>query len=1578
MIAIPGYTIQELIYQSEKKRIYRAQRKADGRTVIIKALTAAKITTSDTAKLMHEYEVTKHLDIAGIVKPLYQEQTGGTVVLVMEDNGGISLKTYLQLNRPALPLFFTIAMQLSETLMELHRHGVIHKDLKPDNIIINERTGQVCIIDFSHSTRLLGENLKSSTTHSFEGSLPYMSPEQTGRMNRAIDYRSDLYSLGVIFYEMLTGQLPLHAETKMDWIHAHIAKKPIPPHHRVPELPRIISEIVMKLLSKTAEERYQSAYGLLIDLASCRQQWETSGEIAVFSLGEVDELSQFQIPSTLYGRDAEIIELREAYKRIKAGATELTLISGYSGIGKTELAFEAYRPAVSEKGYFIFGKFDQLQQEIPFAPLIQAFQDLIRQILTEPAEKIADWKKKLLRALGRAGAVVTEVIPEVKLIIGEQPLVEELPPAEVQNRFQLIFRKFVQVFSSRNHPLIIFLDDLHWADQASLDFLRLLITDPGSRYLLLAGAYRENEVSEQHPLLQTIAKLQVKGIAVSQIRLHPLTLDHFLNLIAETLRCEKERARPLAEAVYRKTAGNPFYLKQLLQAMYKDELLYFSTESARWKWDLAEIEKKQSFADVITLMIEKIERLPEDTRSTLRLAGCMGNSFDLQTLSLASRQTLVETARQLLPAIKAGLVLPTDDTYSYFYENHVEAAETIEVGFNVSFVFLHDRVQQTAYSLISDDEKKAIHLLIGRMMLKTADPRQLDEKIYQIVHHLNIGREGITAEEERRKLAELNLQAGMKAKNSTAYFSALNHFRAGVNLVSGIDWQERYQLVFQLHLQRAECEYLCSHYDQAEEQFVQLMERARDKIDRAQVYRIRIALYINLGKYVDAIQLGLTGLEEFDMPIAYKPKLVTIVQESLLTRWKLSKRMDELVDLPYVSDPIVKAIMELIMAIAVPAFFVNKEAYVVLMCRYIRLALAYGNTEASCAAYGMFGLVLSLGLGHYKEGDRMGEIALQVMEKYPNAAFKSRTLVTAGGVLSQWVRHPREAEQLLAKALQLGLESGDFIFASYAMGTHVNGYYVWGTLPGLAEIVGRYLVVLNQLNEEFVRKNFYLYLQVVRNLQGKTKHRFTLSDEQFDEEQFLRDIQSEETQVTTFYQYYTYKAQIAFLFGNYREALQFAENAEKYLKYSTHLLHVQELVFYQSLAITAAWRSCSPAEQGRYHKVLRKNIRQMKKWADSCPENFLHKYLLMEAERARIDGKDQAAMDLYDQAIQGAKEQHYGRNEAIACELAASFHLSRNRERFATTYLIQALHSYHQWGAAEKVKQLREDYPQLQHEQLSKGQTEELPKPQDELGLFLGSTTTKTGSSPELDLETFLQAMQGFSKETDLPKLLDSYLDTALKNAGAEKGYVLLEKDGELCVEAGKEANEQAESLKTAVPLEEFERVPSAIVHYVARTRESVVLSDASRSGIFERDAYVKKHGPRSILCVPILYSGVLVGVLYLENNLTTDAFQADRLEFLEMLSSQMAGAKLLRFSVAGEGDKKKTAAAVAYYEPLTEREQEILQLIANGLSNQEIAEQLILSVGTVKSYIVNLYGKLQVNRRVQAVSRAKELGLLK
>ncbi|SFK89279.1 helix-turn-helix transcriptional regulator [Brevibacillus centrosporus] len=1566
MAALPGYALQEVIYQSEKKRIYRALRSADGKSVIIKALNAETMTTSDTARLLHEYDVAKHLPIKGIVKPLTQEQTGGTVALIMEDTGGISLKAYLQKGRLTLPAFFRIAIQLSQILMDMHRHGVVHKDLKPDNIIINEQSEQVSIIDFSHAI-WLKENRKSYLVQSLEGSLPYMSPEQTGRMNRAVDSRSDLYSLGIIFYEMLTAQSPFHAETKLDWIHAHMAKKPIPPHEWIPELPIVLSDMTMKLLAKTAAERYQTAYGLMEDLVLCHRMWEEDGEIRPFVIGQKDASSVFQLPPTLYGRENEIAQLRDAYKRAKAGGAELVLVRGFSGIGKTELIKESYRLAASEKAYFISGKWEQLQQEIPFAPLIQAFQDLVRQILTESSERIAEWKRKLQRALGRTGAVVTEVIPEIKLLIGEQPSVEVLPSAEAQNRFQLVFRKFVQVFSNRNHPLILFLDDLQWADQATLHFIRLLFTEQGSRHLLVVGAYRENEVSDSHPLLETITDLEEKGIALTRVQLGPLTLEHVHHLIAQTLSTEKEHIRPLAEVMYRKTAGNPFYFKQLFQAMYKDHLLLFNFESAKWEWDLEEMDKQQSFGDVMEWMLAKMEQLPDEAREILMFAGSIGNRFDLYTLSRASGFGLQDTLRLLEPVISEGLVLVKEEDSS--------------IDRNTSFEFLHDRVLQTAYLLISEDQRKSIHARIGRAMLELVGPENLEERIYQIVHHLNIGKEEIKSADERKRLAELNFQAGMKAKATTAYFSALAHFRTGMELLSETDWDERYALIFQMHLRLAECEYLCTHYEKAEEEFGKLLNRARDRIDRAEVYRIRISLYTNLGKYVEAIQLGLQGLEELGTSISVRPSPHTILFESLMTRGKVIKKREQLLQLPNVSDPTIKATMKLIMTLVAPTFFANKEVFVVLTCRYIQLALKYGNTDASAMAYASFGLVLSLIMRRYKEGDQLGEIAMKWMEQFPQNPFSCQTLVVARGTLSPWVRHPKHVHADIAKALQLGLERGDFIYASYAMGTHVNAYYVWGSLQGLEELVTRYLNVLQQLKDEFVRKNFYVYLQLIRNLQGKTDHRFTLSDDQFSEEAFVQEIQQEDTQVTTFFQYYTYKTQICYLFGDYQGALSYAEKAAVHLKYSTHLLHVPELVFYQTLAITAGFDELSDASRQKYGRLVKRNIKKMKKWAADCPDNFVHKYRLMEAEKARLDGRDQDATDLYDQAIQSAKEQQYVRNQAIACELAASFYGKKKKDRFARAYITEAIEAFGQWGATEKVRQLRERYPELCEDQVTQwgGEDEQEPLHMgDHHGLFFSSTTTHSGSSFQLDLETFQQALLDFSKETDLPKLLVSYLETAMKNAGAETGFVLLEKDGDLRVEAGKIADALLDSANLGESVDSFAYIPASIVHYVARTRQAVVLSEAECSSWLSKDPYVVRYRPRSILCVPILYTGVLVGVLYLENSLTPDAFHTDRLEFSQMLSAQMASAKLLRFSDASVSEKKEPEKTASLIEPLTDREQEILLLIAEGLSNQEIAERLILTVGTVKSYIVNLYGKLQVNRRVQAVSRAKELGLLK
>ncbi|MGE5703989.1 MAG: helix-turn-helix transcriptional regulator [Clostridia bacterium] len=1531
-------------------------RKEDGMPIIAKVLLTENSTTADKAMLLHEYEMIKNLPIPGVIKALSLESSPEFTALILEDNGSISLSSYLKQHHCDLALFFAVATQVCETLAELHRCGIIHKDLKPDNLIINPLTKRVTLIDFSHSTRY---RQKGTNMHSLGGSMPYMSPEQTGRMNRPIDFRSDLYSLGIVFYEMLTGQFPLHGETKMEWAHAHIAKKPIPVHHRVPGLPRMISELVMKLLAKTAEDRYQSAQGLLADLQHCWQEWERIGEIQPFALGEKDEIRTLQLPSKLYGRKAEIEALQAAFTRVRAGATECTLVSGYSGVGKTELILESYRSLVTERGYFISGKFDQFQQDIPFASLIQAFQELMRQILTEDTEKIADWKRKLLRALGRNGAVVTDVIPEVKLIIGEQPPVEELAVAEAQNRFQMVFRKFVLVFASKSHPLILFFDDLHWADPASLDFLRLLLADPGSRYLLLIGAYRENEVSETHQLHTTMAAMEAKGIGITRVRLYPLEKAETFALVSETLRSEDARVQPLVDVLYRKTAGNPFYLRQLLQAMHADQMLWFDAGSGRWEWDMPRIEQKQSFDDVISLMIEKIKRLPEETVQAIRTAGCIGNSFDGRTLGAILGTKEKETADRLGPALQEGLLL-TDDS-------------------GMQYSFLHDRVQQAAYSLIPEADKKEMHLQIGRLMLDGNVWGDADEKIYQIVYHLNIGREMMNSREEKRRLSRLNMHAGEKAKASTAYASALSHFRTALELLTDEDWSYEYEATFRLHLQAAECEYLCGHYEQAEQQFVHLMQRAKTNLDRAEVYRIRIALYINLGKYVEAIELGLEGLKDFQMPIAVKPSSITLARELFTTRWKLRNRMEDLADLPDVTDPTVKSLMELITVIAAPAFFVNKDVFLILISKYVRLALRYGNTEASATAYAFFGLILSLGLGLYKEGFRMGEIAQKVLDRLPNTIYKCRTNVIFGGILYQWARPSKGSDAYLNEALQLGLECGDFIYASYAIGSHINSYYAREPLPEFAALIKRYLGILEQINEEFVTMNCHLYLQVIHNLQGKTNHRLTLSDEEFSEDRFLQEITHEETQVTTFFQYYTYKTQISYLFGEHQDALKFAGLANGYQKYSTHMLHTAEVKLYETLAIASAFASFSPEEQTKYKKIMNNNIRQIKKWADCCPENFLHKYLLVAAEKARLHGEKQRAMDLYDQAIQSAKENHYYQNAAIACECAASFHTAEGRALFAKTYLIEAIHGFQRWGAAEKCNQLLEKYPELQSVTLPFDQAAASLMHTDAHSYFHSHTSTKSSTQAEMDVNMFLQAMQHFTREKELPQLLLTYLETAMKIAGADKGFVLLEKDSELCIEASKAADEGYDTpMPETGDLNDTQKLPATIVHYVARTRETVVLSDASKAGIFVRDTYFKEHQPCSILCLPILYDGMLVGALYLENNLMTDVFHSDQLELLEMLSTQMASTKLLRFSDRAVTLAKGNHSAVDLPVPqLTGRELDILMLIAKGMSNQEIAEHLVLTVGTVKSYIVNIYGKLEVNRRVQAVARAKELKIL-
>ena len=1478
MIALSGYKVTEQIYGDNNTVLYRGIRELDRESVLIKTFTNEYPTLEELASLKHEYKIAKDLESEGIIKHYSLENHQNGLALILEDFGCGALKEFTSSKTLQITEFLEIAIQLAKALEELHNHKIIHKDIKPSNIIISN-TGKVKITGFGIASQLSRQ--AASNANLLEGTLAYISPEQTGRMNRTIDYRTDFYSLGMTFYELLTGQLPFQATDPLEFVHCHIALTPVPPHELNPEISTSVSNIVMKLLAKTAEDRYQSARGLRADLEQGLNQLVATGQVSNFTPGQQDLSGQFHIPQKLYGREAEVATLMDAFDRVSSGTTEMMLVSGYSGIGKSSLVNEIHKPIVRQRGYFIAGKFDQFKRNIPYASLIQAFQDLIRQLLTENSEKIAFWKRKLLDAFSPNAQVMIDVIPEVELIIGKQPPVPQLGATESQNRFNRVFKQFIHVFSKREHPLVLFLDDLQWADSASLKLIQLLMSDPHSQYLLMIGAYRDNEVSAAHPLMLTLDEMHSAGVRMNAIALRPLEVAHINQLIADTLGGAFGRTEPLAELVLSKTHGNPFFLNQLLTSLNQDNLLSFDFQSGCWQWDIEQIQGMAIADDVVELMISRIQKLTEPTQQVLKLAACIGNRFDLDVLALVSEQSTVTTATDLWPALQAGLILPLSNAYKIpLVVSGPWPAIDSDLQLTITYRFLHDRVQQAAYTLIPEERKKAVHLSVGRLLLKSIEPEELEEKVFDIVNHLNVSAKLLTSQTEKYELAEFNLMAGKKAKVSTAYAASLKYITSGIKLLPNDAWDSHYELTFSLYKERSECEYLCGNFERAEELFCILKNKARSNLEKADVYNIQMVVYANLNKYTDGINLALEGLRMFGCNLPETEEECQTATEVELQEVRsnlINRNVVDLIDLPEMVDPNKKACMSFLTNLQVHAFDSSPALLSWIILKRVNISLKYGNTEASAFSYVMFGSILGPNLEDYELGYEFGKIALELNEKFNCLALAAKVYNWFSQAIHPWHEHIKSSLPFLKKAYQFGLDSGDLLFAGFAFGQAICHRIMKGDeLGSIYDESKACLSFYQQIKDERMTIILIVWQRLCLNLQGLTKDKYTLnSDDDFDENQHLEKVNRNGSCMGIVW-YHLIKLQTSFLYENYEDAIKMALVLENSAAIPGQL-SIVEHYFYYSLTIAALYSGLTTEDREVHWKTLEKNQVRMKRWANNCPDNFLHKYLLVAAEMARISGNDIEAMKLYDQAIKSAEENEYIQNAAVGNELAAKFYLTNGFYTIARTYITEARCGYAKWGATAKVKDLDEKYPQL----LSRNARE------------IQNTSTKAsvyttfGNSGLLDLETVVKSSLALSGEIVLERLLEKLMQIAIENAGAQKGLFMAKKEDKLVIEAEGAVNKGV--ILQPTPVEDCCNLPISIINYVEITKEHLVLDDASCEKIFSTDSYIVANQPKSILCLPIIYQGKLTGILYLENNLATAAFTPERLEVLKLLTSQIS-----------------------------------------------------------------------------------------
>ncbi|WP_224249441.1 trifunctional serine/threonine-protein kinase/ATP-binding protein/sensor histidine kinase [Hyalangium gracile] len=1535
MLTLPGYTLRGAVRATGTHLLCYGVRERDGASVMLKTPTSVSPAPREAERYRREFRILQRLrDVRGVARVVGYEQIQDRPVLLMEPVEGVPLSELT--GRPlAVAQALDVAVSLASTLAALHRRGVIHKDIKPAHILVTP-SGETCLIDFGIATFQLVEHVEAAPAPHIEGTLAYMSPEQTGRMNRSVDYRTDLYSLGVTLYELLAGSLPFQASDALEWFHAHMARVPPPLSERVPGLPPILSAIVSKLLAKVAEERYQSAEGLKADLDRC-QESVRRGVHEDFAIGGHDFPNRFQLPQRLYGRDTHAALLLQSFERVaRAGKPELVLVRGYSGIGKSAVVNELHKPVVRQRGFFLSGKFDQLQRNIPYATLAQALRGLTQQLLAGSDEALARWSGLLKEAWEGYGQLLVDVVPQLELVAGRQPPMQELPPAQAQHRFNTVFRKSLGVFATPEHPLVIFLDDLQWADLASLQLIQHLLTHPETPPVLWIGAYRDNEVDAAHPLRQVLTELRKAGVRTTEVQLEPLSLEEVRQLVADTLPgAGPELVGPLAVVVRAKTGGNPFFLLQLLQTLNQDGLLVRTPEGS-WRWDAEGIQARGYSDNVVDFMVGKLRQFPPRTQHLLRLAACVGSSFTRSLLHLISDLAEGSELEQgLEPALQEGMVVRAGQDH---------------------YRFLHDRIQQAAYALIPEPDRKAIHLRIGRLLLASIPPEALPEKLFGVVSQLNAGAELIDAPAERRRLALLNADAGRKAKVSTAFRSASAYFATAFQLLPGSPWETEPKLAFTFQLEQATCDLMSGNAVEARRRVEELLTRARTRVEMGGVYRLKSMLLIASGEIEAAAECLLECLAQMGMSMSLRPSWeeVKAANDEL---WAMlgDRPIESLADLPRMADPDMEVLMSVLSLLFLPAYLTDHRLLTLQLCRMLLILLQHGNTAAAAHAYAWYGVVTGPMFKRYREGYAFGRLALELVERHELGALRGKILYIME-VISTWTQPLPRTQDSIQRAFQHALQASDLQIACYCSYHAVTYRFAVGQpLEEIAQEASARLA--------FVRKMGFMDVQYIllhtrsyaQGLRGLTRALGSLSWEEFDETSFEQQLVPGRMTTAQCW-YWSFKMQARYMAGAFIEALEAGDKAVALAWSSLGQIQLLDLHLFHALTVAACFGTLTSEERAKRLEELRRHQQQLGEWARFSPSTFLAPERMVRAELARITGRHEEAVQAYEEALEAATEHDFIQYVALASELAARYWRERRVRTIADTYARRAREAYLQWGATAKVKHLDAQWPQLA--------TAANRVDRDSLE-----------ADPELfNVVSLVKAQQLVSGELVLERLATTLLLVAIDNAGAQDGALLLPRGGKYSVVAV--SGSPAEGLSVGM---DESQLPASLLSYIRRTREHVLIGDTSQPHPFSADPWFQRARARSVLCLPLVRQEELLGVLYLENRLHANAFTAARLSLLRPLASQAAisleNARLYSELQRTEGALRQANDELE--QRVEERTRELKQAqarlmeTARAAGMAEVAANVLHNVGNVlTSAVINL----QTMRKTVDSSRANRL----
>ena len=1473
MLEISGYHIKEQLYKSNSSIILKAERVSDSLPVILKVKEQSK------NEIEHEIEILKSFNNDSIVQIVETLNIENKNIIILEDDNATSLKTWLNGKTLSIDELIDIAIKIVNAFNEVHLKGIIHNNINPSNIIICPETEQIRLIGFSKALQLSKGYPFPKNYKNIKEAIDYMAPEQSRPTYFPIDFCSDLYSIGVVLYELLTGKLPFTSDDILELTHAHFIKTPEPLYKIKPEIPQILSQIILKLLEKNTADRYQSTYGLLVDLKKFKNG------INEYHLGEQDYLAVFKMSKKLYGREKEIEHLNKIFEDVSKGGSEFVVVTGYSGVGKSSVVNEILKTVIEYKGLFVSGKFDQYESITPYTAIKQAFGFVIRQILSEPLEVLNVWKSKLQNALNINGQIILDVIPDLELIIGKQKPVQQLGPVESKERFMRVFLDFVRVFTKPENALVLFLDDVQWIDYPTLDLIKLLITKRTPNLFIIA-AYRDNEVSTGHPLLTAINELR-QSQTIHQLHLEPLTSETLNTFIADTFQQKAENIKDLSSFIFQKTNGNPFFAKELITNLYKDGHILFNHTKAAWQWNLDKIKTISIEGNVVSFMIERLKKLAKPYQEVLWLAACIGNQFDLNSLALVLKKNREHIFKLLLIAINEGLITLLNDTKEGPVNTKVEAEGNIE---NITYKFSHDRVQQAAYSLIEKDKRAETHLKIGTLLLQNYGVDNIQEHIVEIVRHLNNGINLLKNPEERERLADLNLQVGIKAQNASAFHSALQYFKTGLDLLPENKWEKLYGLTFSLHREFAQSAFFADNFEEADAYCKLLLNKAKTKIEKANVYSLQSAYYVATGDYGQSIKSGIKGLSILGYSLPEKPGKHHIILEVLRIKWRLvGKKVSELYNAPVITESRLKLIMRILTEVSYAGSLADRNMQILTGFKMVSLSLRYGYTAESAPAFANYALGLIAAFGDYKNAAKYSELSLYLNDRFPDIREKT-IVISLTSMINTWYDHWSLLTERFQKAIEYGYQSGDkFMFSRVA-----QMKVMFNPSMNLKDVSEEQYKNTKIIKETAFLEDSYnsslLFYYMILNFQGLTKERFSFNYENFNEIQLYERIK-EKKYFPGIVVYNLFKAEACLLYAEFYKGLEYIQEATKFLKYMPPIPYIVRHSFLVFILNSKCYSEMSKREQKQAVRKMNKEYKKMKKWARRCPVNFLHLLLMMDAEKERLSGHFDNTAKLFEKAIEKAEEGQWKHDEAMAYELLADMYLQNKHIVAAKAYLEQAYSKYDAWGAHGKTAQLRERWPDIFIPDEDKDASES----------FTGTST----SAQSLDIAAIVKASQAISGKITPEMLFRKMMQVLVENAGAQKGYLILNSDNELFIEASFSENEI--QVLQHVPVEDCGDLAQSVINYVSRSQKVVVLDDARNKGLYTKDAYIEINKIKSLITLPIMRQKELNGLLYLENNLITSAFTIEQQEVLNILSSQIA-ISIENASLYSQLEKKVTA----------------------------------------------------------------------